>query len=197
MKGNTFFSFAAGLLIGLVNLTSSYCIAQTPAQVDLSLRVEVIPPYPWLPGTEGKWLFTAKNESTGATARGVLEALNNTPDTPDQDKFLFLGESCARISECDTFGLLCYDMGFLVAGQSAQCEVRFRAVERRNRRHDAPFVVSDKFGRTIDPNRSNNFVSIRPEVAAFTVQAPISPASYALMALLMVGLGGLAVKRWH
>jgi hypothetical protein len=174
-------------------LLSHAALAQQPP-VDLSLSVQISPPYPWVPGTEGSVSFFAVNNGFFAV-RSQLELLNRGEAPPDVDRFEILNRTCPTVAECENFGRSCYDMGVALPGQSKQCQFFLRAIERRQRRIEVVWRLYDGNFQSVDPNLSNNTVRFTPEVAAFNTQVPLSPWGYSLLGILLFGLGTAAARR--
>ena len=129
--------------------------------------------------------------------RGQLELLNREAARPDLDLFQFLGNTCASDLNCEEFGYTCCNVGFIVPGQASTCEVRFRAVERRQRRIEVAGLLRDGSFPTTDPNLSDNSVRYTPEVAAMAniTQVPTSPWAYVVMSVLILGVGAAVARR--
>jgi len=191
------FSHTFALLCVVVASISFTPNAQAQDSVDLKLESIYDPPQPWPPGTFVRSTLRVSNLSASLTVEPII-FFTRSPDNllPTTDLFHFISGStnCSNASFCEQFGNICFFLPAIEPGQSFDCTgATFRAIERRSRGSvQSRFVGIFEYP---DPDLSNNTVTDILRVAPFVTQVPVSTSSYLLAALLLLGVGMVAVRR--
>ena len=181
----------------LFSAVSVLCLAfNAQAQrlpVDVAIRTELSAPLPWILGSTYELRLIVENRSDQDT-QGFIRRTFLVPGLVDS--FEFIADSCLRNADCEQFGSLCYDTPVLPAHGTAECVVTRRPQQLRGQDFFARYTYQNLISTQFDPDLSNNSADVRINLVAVPVtQLPLSPMSYGLMGLLMLGLGGLVVRR--
>ena len=161
--------------------------------VDVAIRSELSSPLPWILGTTNELRLIVENRSNRDT-RGIIRQQILTAGL--QDAYNFPGDSCRRNADCEQFGTICYETPIILAGAQAQCILRLQPIQLRGQDYFTRFTYRDLVAPHFDPDLTNNSVEVRITLLAQPpVQAPISPLSYGLMGLLVLGLGGWTARK--
>jgi hypothetical protein len=161
--------------------------------VDVAIRTELSAPLPWILGSTYELRLIVENRSDLDT-QGFIRQTFLVPGLVD--RFEFIADSCLRNADCEQFGSLCYDTPVLAARSSAECVLTRRPLQLRGQDFFARYTYQNLISTQFDPDLSNNSADVRINLVAVPVtQLPLSPLSYGLMGLLLLGLGGLVVRR--
>ena len=161
--------------------------------VDVAIRAELSTPLPWILGSTNELRLVVENRSNRDT-RGTIrvQPLSNGPT----DVFKFISDSCRRNADCEQFGTLCYDTPIILAGAETQCVLTRQPIQIGQQNRFTRYTYRDLIAPHFDPDLTNNSVDVRITlVAQPPTQVPLSPMSYGLMGLMVLGLGGWAVRR--
>ena len=183
-------------LLTLIALISSCSAAsQSLPEVDLLFRFEVIPARFVALGTNVTVRLAVTNLSTTRPAIGEIVILRSVPpDKEPYDVFNPTGQpsNCGPCIGSD----LCFRTEIIPAGETRYCDLYRVAAQYVGIPIRARAGVIHAQGTAIDPNPSNNIEQITIGILPPTpVQVPLSPLSYGLMSVLMLGLGSLVARR--
>ena len=164
---------------------------------DLSLRYEISEPLPWIEGTTNQIRLIVRNPSPRFTI--ALIDLVPVPVVPGQHFFVqFEDETCGRSSFCENFGNACLETQLIRPNSEVTCPVNVQLIEVKQLSRQLRYRVRGFAVNTFDPDLSNNNVAFTVEgvkVPSIVTAVPMYPFGYGLMGLLMLGLGGWAVRR--
>ena len=188
-------------MIFVLACMSTVAFSQTLPVVDVKLAIVVDPPSPWRIGQVGTVSMNVTNLSA---TQGTVALIQNVPAIPPNtqtpDGFDSISESCPRNGECTAFGKLCWGTPPINPGATVSCVFTLRAEISRNRPgRDRLFAYTDPFLYSFfDPDLSNNTVQIElaivPDILPAPLPAPVAPASYLLMLVLIGGVGVFALR---
>ncbi len=162
--------------------------------IDLSYRAELVPPPPYRIGQQFKLRMIVTNHSTQFFTYAIVEPIQSIP--PNVPPFDLITSS-GPITNCDVcLSGQCFETPVILPQQTIICEQGLRAESSSRNPVRLRAKVFHPFNIATDPNPSNDqdqvSVEILPEPI---VSVPLSPLSYSLMSLLMLGLGGWALRR--
>jgi hypothetical protein len=181
----------------LFTLASLFSHAQTPASIDLALRLEYSQPFPIPPESFITIRFIASNLSFTNQVRAEIYDLPVTPPNPEFfDRLVPVGLSNCGLCLVD-FGLPCQQTAIIPPRGEAFCEQLFRSTRYVGVPGRGLIEVRHVPGLRFDPNPDNNQVALTVTILPPpVVQVPFNSSSYAVMALLVLGVGMVAARRW-
>ena len=182
-------------VIAVFLINPSQIAAQSLPPLDLGLRIESFPPMPVPLNAFVTVRWTVKNNSTTNSVLGEIFFLNPIPPNVGvTDAFQPFGlGSCGS---CLLGASNCDQTPIIQPGQEGYCERYYYAVGYNANPAFGRDRVFHVPGAWRDPNPSNDEVRYRFAIQApEPIQVPLSPLSYGLMGLLVLGLGGWAARR--
>jgi hypothetical protein len=178
------------LLILLVSV-SKFLWAQQIS--DTAITCEYVPGMPTPLGQVVEVRLRLSNNSDLPVSGGVfLDESYIDPNISVRDEFIATSAfSCPQEPSCSS----CYIVGTIAPRSSGFCSSSLRATTRGLA--PARFrALTFTYGNITDPNPSNNSVICELSISGgTTLQAPISLASYLMMAGLVLGIGVWAARR--
>ena len=90
--------------------------------------------------------------------------------------------------------LVCFEVGFIPAGESRFCNARYRALRKRDVPIINRFFTYHFENAAIDPNPGNDRATLTLAILADPVSVPLSPWTSSLIVLALMAFGSVHLR---